>query len=511
MLDALDLSRTLDEQAYAAAVKALQPEIAALQRAVHAHAQAVVLVVEGLTGAGKGDGIAHLVGAMDPRGFKVHATRAPGPEEALRPPLWRFWQRLPERGVIAIFDQSWHHELLAARLSGALDAAGWERAVQGIKEFERQLTDDGAAVIKLWLHVSQREQKRRLKAWRDDPYQRWRLALDASAVRAGYKKTLPLVEELLALTHTHNAPWLAIEADHDLHRRVRLLREAAGALRRALQARGVAPAWPPPADAAADSTSAPHPDPLAEPAPAAAGSTLARIDLSLALPRPAYRRELPAAQARLRELAFACYAHRRGAVIVFEGWDAAGKGSAIKRLTERLDPRGYEVIPIAAPRGEEAARHYLWRFWRQIPKAGHLAIFDRSWYGRVLVERVEGFASEPAWRRAYQEINEFERALAAAGLIVVKFWLQISPEEQLRRFREREQNPAKRHKITAEDWRNRVRLPLYQEAVSEMLRQTSTPAAPWTIVEAEDKPYARVKVLRTVIAALEKGLPPARP
>ena len=192
--------------------------------------------------------------------------------------------------------------------------------------------------------------------------------------------------------------------------------------------------------------------------------------------------------------------------MVYEGWDAAGKGGNIKRLTQELDPRGYQVVPITAPTVEEKAHHYLWRFWRQLPKAGHLTIFDRSWYGRVLVERVEGLASEEEWRRAYQEINEFERHLTGAGVVCVKFWLHLSPEEQLRRFQARERTPHKRFKITTEDWRNRARWNDYRAAVSEMIERTSTSMAPWTVVEAEDKLWARVKTLSTLVATLEKHL-----
>jgi len=259
-------------------------------------------------------------------------------------------------------------------------------------------------------------------------------------------------------------------------------------------------------DRAAGAPVTPTPDPLPPGFAIPVDSPLARADLSLRLDKADAQRELAAAQARLRELEFTCYARRQTTIVAFEGWDAAGKGSAIKRLIGELDPRGYAVIPVAGPTAEEKAHHYLWRFWRDLPKGGHLAVFDRTWYGRVLVERVEGFAGEEAWRRAYREINEFERALTEAGVVLVKFWLHVSPEEQLRRFRAREANPDKRYKIVPEDWRNRARWPQYVEAVGDMLRQTSTAAAPWAIVEAEDKPYARVKVLRTVVDALERAV-----
>lgn len=526
MLETLDLSLKLSAEEAKPLLAGLGQQLGVLQRAVRAAGVPVLLLFEGWDDAGKGDSIGRLVEWLDPRGFRVHAPRRPSEDEALRPPGWRFWRRLPPRGAIAIFDRSWHSALLGARLGGELNDAAFERELERVRAFERQLADDGALLVKFWLHVSKKEQKRRLKDWARDPYQRWRAEETKEAPTGDYDQALPVVETLLARTHVAAAPWIPIEAEDDQYRRVRVLEETAGALRGALAARAAGQTAAAPGDerdagarpggAASDAAPdagpppeaapAPHPDPLTGPVAIPTGSPLARVDLARRLSREEYRERLAAAQDLLREREFACYVRRQAVVIVFEGWDAAGKGGVIKRLTERLDPRGYDVIPVAAPAGDEAARHYLWRFWRDLPKAGHLAIFDRSWYGRVLVERVEGFAAEPAWRRAYEEINAFERELAAAGVALVKFWLHISPEEQLRRFRAREQDPAKRHKITPEDWRNRVKLPLYLEAVGDMLRWTSTPEAPWTVVEAEDKLHARVKVCETVAAALGRVL-----
>ena len=507
MLEILDLSRKLAPETGRVERKRLGAELARLQRATFAHGLPALFVFEGLDGAGKGDSLAHLVEWLDPRGFKVHAPRAPSAEEALRPAWWRFWLRTPSRGELALFDRSWHGELVQKRLDGALDDAAWERALAQACEFERQLVAGGTVVVKFWLHVSREEQKRRVKAWAQDEHQRWRAELARERRAHGRKETLRVVEEVLARTQLPEAPWILLEADDDEWRRVGVMREAAAALRRGLAALGVTLADPPAPDGAAPAAPvAPAPDTLPPGFVIPAASPLARADLTLRLDRADYRRELGAAQARLRELGFAGYARRRTTVVAFEGCDAAGKGSAIKRLTEKLDPRGYAVIPVAAPTAEEKGHHYLWRFWRDLPKGGHLAVFDRTWYGRVLVERVEGFAAEADWRRAFREINEFERALAEAGVELVKFWLQVSPEEQLRRFRAREADPAKRYKIVADDWRNRAKWPQYVEAVGDMLRQTSTAAAPWTIVEAEDKPYARVKVLRTVVGAMERAV-----
>ena len=233
---------------------------------------------------------------------------------------------------------------------------------------------------------------------------------------------------------------------------------------------------------------------------------LEKLDLSVTLDEAEYDRRKKRLQASLHELGFRVYQQRRPCVIAFEGSDAAGKGGAIKRLTGRLDPRGYVVHPIAKPTGDDATHHYLWRFWRRLPEAGMIAIFDRSWYGRVLVERVEGYAAEDEWRRAYHEINRFERQLTDFGTILIKFWLQVSKAEQLQRFKDRERIDYKAWKLTDEDWRNRGKWEDYQQAAEDMLLKTSTPDAPWTVVEANDKPFARVKVMETVEDTLRRAL-----
>jgi polyphosphate kinase 2 (PPK2 family) len=240
---------------------------------------------------------------------------------------------------------------------------------------------------------------------------------------------------------------------------------------------------------------------------------LETLDLTRALDRKTYVRELTRRQIQLRELGYQVYVQKRPVVIVFEGWDAAGKGGAIKRITEKLDPRGYTVYPISAPEGEDKTRHYLYRFWRRLPEKGQIAIFDRSWYGRVLVERVEGFASESEWKRGFKEINSFERQLRDFGTVLAKYWVQISRDEQLRRFEERKRIGYKAWKLTDEDWRNRGKWSDYEEAVEEMLLKTSTLTAPWTLVEGNDKYHARARILSTLVELLsrELGYEPADP
>jgi len=233
---------------------------------------------------------------------------------------------------------------------------------------------------------------------------------------------------------------------------------------------------------------------------------LEKLDMTKRLPKSKYEQELGPLQVRLRELEFQIFKKRVPVLCVFEGWDAAGKGGAIKRITEMLDPRGYCVSTFAAPKGEERTHHYLWRFWRNLPQAGQIGVWDRSHYGRVLVERVEGFCTYDEWRRAFREINEFEAHQHSFGMVICKFWLHITHKEQLRRFKGRELDPFRSYKLTEEDWRNRAKWPEYSAAVEDMLLHCSTNYAPWTVVEANDKYFARVKVLRTVVDAIEQRL-----
>jgi polyphosphate kinase 2 (PPK2 family) len=230
------------------------------------------------------------------------------------------------------------------------------------------------------------------------------------------------------------------------------------------------------------------------------------VDLTKTTDRKKYRKDLIKYQVALHNLGYQVYVQQKPVIIVYEGWDAGGKGGNIKRVTERLDPRGYVVHAIAAPAGDDATRHYLYRFWRRLPETGQIAIFDRSWYGRVMVERVEGFCNEEEWKRAYREINHFERQLVDFGTIIFKFWIHISKDEQLRRFNTRSEDELKNWKLTEEDWRNRDKWDAYYEAVNDMLVKTSTVTAPWTVVEGNSKWFARIKVLTTLVDGLSKAL-----
>lgn len=494
MLELLDLDKQIPKETFAKVFPELETRLGECQRAARAAGVPVVILFEGWDAAGKGKIINRLVQALDPRGFKVHVIGEPSETDRFYPWMWRFWNLLPAAGSIVILDHSWYRRLLWERLENGKHGESWREAFDDIRDFERQLTESGNVLVKFWLHIGKREQKKRFEELESNPAMSWRVGKEEWRQNRRYKRWLAAAEEMFERTDAANAPWTLVEATHERYVRVCVLETVVRAVQGELDRRAAAP----PAER----------KPMPEPAEslAARKSVLDRVDLTLALSREEYEKELDALQQRLLNLEYRLYKARIPAVVAYEGWDAAGKGGNIRRLTQGLDPRGYEVVPIAAPTAEELAHHYLWRFWRRVPKAGHIAIFDRTWYGRVLVERVEGFCTEAQWKRAYQEINEFERQLTEYGTVVVKFWLHIDRDEELRRFQDRQNTPSKQWKITPEDWRNREKWPQYEVCVAEMLERTSTTYAPWTILEANCKLYARIKALRTVADSIEKAL-----
>ncbi len=494
MLELIDLEKRISKPVYQQVFPEMESRLGECQRDARAAGVAVVIVFEGWDAAGKGTLINRFTQALDPRGFKVHPISAPNVTERHHPWLWRFWTALPAAGNFAIFDRSWYGRVLLERVEGLTPKRQWRQAYEDIEQFERQLADSGVVLVKFWLHISKREQKRRFRRIEKNPATAWKVGKDEWKHHRRYQDWLEAVEEMLQRTQTAYAPWTVVEATQGRYARVKVFESVLQAVQRELERRASQP------------QAEPKPMSLPAASPTRQQTVLDRADLSLSLGRKEYDEQLDELQKRLLHLEHDLYLARVPAVIVYEGWDGSGKGGNIKRVTRGLDPRGYEVVPIAAPTSEEKAHHYLWRFWKNVPKAGHITIFDRSWYGRVLVERVEGFCSEGQWQRAYREINEFERQLADFGTAVVKFWLQIDQEEQLRRFEARRQDRYKQWKITDEDWRNREKYAQYEVAVVDMLQRTSTTYAPWTILEANCKLHARIKALRTVADALQRAL-----
>ena len=499
MLEQIDLTKKMPKEVYQKQMEQMETELAALQRECKALGIPVILVFEGLDASGKGVQINKLIHPLDPRGFEVHAIKEETEEERMHPFLWRFWTKTPEKGRIAIFDTSWYRKVSIERFEHKLPKEELAYVYQEITTFERALADDGNVLIKFFLHISQKEQRKRFDKMLHSKETAWKVSKEDEKRNKEYHRYKEICEEMLERTESEYAPWILIEAEDRRFATAKIFSQVIRQLKeRVYQEK----------EKLDQKTSSESSDIQMETDQKnlMESSVLSKVDLTLAYTEEEYKRKLKALQERLGLLHSELYRKRIPMVLGFEGWDAGGKGGAIKRLTDAMDPRGYLVSPTAAPTAVEKNHHYLWRFWKNMPKDGHVTIFDRTWYGRVMVERIEGFCTKEEWQRAYREINDMEAHLAHSGAIVLKFWMQIDKDEQERRFKERMENPQKQWKITDEDWRNREKWDLYEEAVNEMIIRTSTSYAPWMIVEGNNKYYARVKVLETVVKAMEERL-----
>ena len=438
----------------------------------------VLILIAGVEGAGKGETVNLLNEWMDPRHVLTHGFAEPSDEEQERPHLWRFWKALPSKGKVGVFFGAWHTDPIVQRAYREISAGEFGDRIDEIVRLEKMLCDEGVLLLKYWFHVTRKEQKKRLKALGEQ-------------ADYPYRKFLKVSEQFVRRTSTAEAPWIIIAGADERYRALTFGRHLLASMRERLDDRPpkrVADRQPP-LVASADNL-----------------NVLRALELDQALDKAEYKKRYEKLQARLNALARDTRFRKTSLVAVFEGNDAAGKGGAIRRVTSAVDARYCRTVPVAAPTEEERAQPYLWRFWRHLPRRGRLLLFDRSWYGRVLVERVEGFAAEADWLRAYNEINDFERSMTRHDIVMVKFWLAISKDEQYRRFKRRETIAFKRFKITPEDWRNRKKWDDYERAVCDMVDRTSTSDAPWTLVEANNKYYARIKVLKTLCDAIEKKL-----
>ena len=451
----------------------------------------VIILVAGVDCAGKGETVNILNEWMDPRHIETHALRELTDEELERPEMWRYWRVLPPQGKIGIFIGTWYSSPLVKNVYGEIKNAELDQRLERISRFEKMLCNEGALILKFWLHLSRDQQKKRLKLLEKDPKTRWRVTDTDWQHYKLYDKFRQVSERMLRSTSTPESPWVIVEGTDPRYRYLTIGKALLNALRQRLDT--------------------PEPTCKVEPIPPMMPTIddlmiLQTLDLAKKIKKTDYADELERYQGKLNLLTRHADFKKLSVVVVFEGNDAAGKGGSIRRVTQALDARQYRVIPIAAPTEEERVQPYLWRFWRHLPRKKHFAIFDRSWYGRVLVERVEGYCAHADWMRAYGEINDFEEQMVRNHTVVVKFWLSISQDEQLRRFQEREKIGFKRFKITDDDWRNRDKWTEYERAVCDMIDHTSTEIAPWTMVEANDKYYARIKVLKTLCERIEAAL-----
>ena len=498
MFESTALHSTMSKEEYKTRLPGLRESLLQVQRDLGISARSSVLILlAGVDSAGRSE-TANLPNQwMDPRWITTKAWREPSDEERERPEFWRYWRALPARGRIGLVLNAWYETAAGDRIERRTGQTAFASQLDRIVAFEKALADDGVIILKFFLYLDAKSQRKRLKALKKNPLTRWRVTDREWRRLKLHGRVTTVAEETIRRTNTDSAPWHVVEGVDANYRNFMVGTLIHDALREGMDRASDRPS------AAVVRRRSRQFDRAAEKRQPAA--VLRSLDMSRSIEKKRFRYALEKQQGRLNGLE---RARERGlsTVAVFEGWDAAGKGSALRRVTGALDARDYHVIPIAAPSDEERAHHYLWRFWRHLSRAGELTIFDRSWYGRVLVERVEGFATPEEYQRAYAEINHFEQQLVDRGIVLVKFWLHITKDEQLRRFRERQQTPHKRWKITDEDWRNRRRWNDYERAVNEMVARTSTRRAPWVLVEGNDKSFVRIKVLRTLADRVQRAL-----
>jgi polyphosphate:AMP phosphotransferase len=485
MFEKVDLTRTIDDKIFNTSLPPLKERLGILQRTLRDRNIPTIIVIEGWNASGITMSTHEIIQSLDPRGFTLHATDKPTDDERAHPFLWRFWTKIPEMGRIAIFARSWYSRALAEKLS----KVGWKKSLKdeilSINNFERQLSDSGVIIIKFFLHITKEEQKIRLLERERNPLTAWLVTPRIWDFHHHYDTYIPIIDEFIENTETRYAPWHVIEATDRKYAILKVHSYLVKELEKRTAAKSeknpgnkkqkVLPGYP------------------KTPVPRRSSAVSAHS-------KEECQTMLDNLQIEMLELHYLLFKRKIPFIIVYEGWDAAGKGGNITRLSRHMNPLGYDVVPVSAPNDYERNHHYLWRFIRNFPKAGHFAIFDRSWYGRVLVERVEGFCSVPEWQRAYGEINEMEADYVnSSGGGILKFWLEIDKDEQLKRFRQREEDPLKRYKITEDDWKNREKWDLYEPAVDEMLARTNTRHAPWIVIESDDKWVARVKTLDNVV------------
>jgi polyphosphate:AMP phosphotransferase len=515
MFRTAELERTVAKETYHQAVPALRAGLLEAQQQLKEIARfPVIIVFGGVDKGGKIETINLLNEWMDPRWLVTRAYGPPSDEMIERPEYWRYWRDLPPNGRIGLFIRCWYSLPLLDRVHGRTSEAEFDEALDRIIAFENFLAADGALILKFWMHLGKKQQKQRLTELEKNPLTRWRVSQTDWDHWHMYESFVAAAERVIMRTSTGNAVWHIVEGWDKRYRSLTVGQIALDGIRghmdeAELQRTIAAEMKARRNDVAAAAT----PNAVAGPQEQGAQvielprvTILSRLDMNQTVDNKDYKKRLEQLQGTLNEIVRKARELGISTILVFEGWDAAGKGGAIRRMTAALDARDYEVIPIAAPTDEERAHHYLWRFWRHLSRAGRVTIYDRSWYGRVLVERVERFASEAEWRRAYAEINDFEDQLVRHGIVLCKFWLHITKEEQLARFKEREGTPYKSWKLTDEDWRNREKWDAYELAVNDMVERTSTSLAPWTLVEGNDKRFARLKVLDVVCSRINAGI-----
>jgi polyphosphate:AMP phosphotransferase len=489
MFEAAEVGSKVGKQEYNARVDELRVELVNAQYDMRAAGFSVIVLIAGDDRIAANEMVDLLNYWMDARFIDTRVFLLPSDEERERPRFWRYWRSLPAHGRTGLFMGGWAMNTIAEHLRRNISKSVFEDRIRHDRRFEQSLSVNGTLILKYWLHLPARKMRSRLDAHPDKSDWKWRMQEIDWDIYKKYDRFISLASQYIRETDCAHTPWQIIESTDTRYRNLALCESLLSALQARLNA-----------------THKEHAEGEGAAGISVSGDVLGNVDLDSSIPYDRYKARQKKLQERLGKLTVRARDAGQSAVLLFEGWDAAGKGGVIRRLTRSMAARDYRVIPVMAPTDEELAHHYLWRFWRHMPRAGRMLIFDRSWYGRVLVERVEGLASEQQWRRAYGELNDFEEQLTDYGLPVIKFWLHIDADEQLRRFRARETTPYKKYKITDEDYRNREKRDAYAAAVNEMVARTSTEYAPWHLVPANDKRYARIAVMEQVCDRLLRVL-----
>jgi len=491
MFESAEIGHKISKTAYSKELPKLRKALLDAQFAVRKTQKfQVLIVVGGVDGAGRGHIVKLLNEWMDARYIETNALTNAAEHDPLHPPMWKFWNVLPSRGKTGIFFGSWYTAPIVNRVFKRISGTAMDKALSMIVNFEKMLSDEGVLILKFWFHLSRQEQKKRLKKLKKDSKKGWRVNPIEKKHYLLYDKFRAVSEKALMVTDTAEAPWIIVEAADERYRALTVGKELLAALKKRLSDKTLA-----------KQTRLTHPVTKLDDK-----ILLRSFNYKKNIKETEYKNKLLKLQQKLNELVAKAAEQSRSIIVVFEGMDASGKGSAIRRISGALDPRNYRIVSIAAPTDEEKLHPYLWRFWRHIPSSGKFVVFDRSWYGRVLVERIENFCSASDWRRAYSEINDFEVQVTDGSAIIQKFWMGITQDEQLKRFKAREKIGYKNYKLTGEDWRNRRKWNLYEEAAGEMISRTGTINAPWKIIASNNKHYAHIIVLKTLCNHIEKSL-----
>ena len=487
MLESFEKAEKISKSDYNDELNRLRTELINAQYEFKKYKRPMILILTGLDGAGKGDLVNFMADIMDTRLLETSTFWQETDEEKERPYYYRFWNAMPQGGKLSIYFNGWYDKTIRRALEDGDSPEAFTKGLEEAADLEKMLALDGTVIVKVWAHISKKEQKKRHEKLVKKTEKSEEISKRALWYFSKYDRIVECAEAAYKATHNEFAPWEVIDCTDRRTREIRFLQIILNHMNRALKAQM-------PKSRTENLTGLSFPN------------VLGSLKQSPETDPKIYRNELDALVEDLKPLAWEAFRKGLSTMIVFEGWDAAGKGGAIRRLLRAFDMRLSKVTSIAAPTSEELSRHYLWRFWRQVPRAGRIAIFDRSWYGRVLVERLEKITPPADWFRGYSEINSFEKHLSDRGVHLVKFFLHITDEEQLARFKERQEIPWKQHKITDEDWRNREKNGEYLDAYNEMFFKTSTKHAPWTIVPANDKRGARIEVLKHLKTSFTKML-----